>query len=187
MPIFTAGEDERTGVFIHWEIMELQLALCVDGHPGEGEKTQTHLDIQGTRNASVPSFLGPWSTARVHGIHLWLYHVMLLFFFHGSVWRFKPDGAGPHLAAWLMCGSLKMTELFHHQCQTCCFFHQVNAQRHASLEKQDYLAMITGQVNTPDVFWGEARLIMKALEICCTSKIHPTHFKFPTLQNIIPN
>lgn len=34
LPIFTAGEDERTGVFVHWEIMELQLAFCVDGHPG---------------------------------------------------------------------------------------------------------------------------------------------------------
>lgn len=38
LPILTAGEDERTGVFVHWEIMELQLAFCVDGHPGEGEK-----------------------------------------------------------------------------------------------------------------------------------------------------
>lgn len=38
LPIFTAGEDERTGVFVHWEIMELQLALCIDGHPVETEK-----------------------------------------------------------------------------------------------------------------------------------------------------
>lgn len=38
MPIFTAGEDERTGVFVHWEIMKLQLALCIDGHPVETER-----------------------------------------------------------------------------------------------------------------------------------------------------
>lgn len=38
LPIFTAGEDKRTGVFVHWEIMELQLAFCVDGHPGQKER-----------------------------------------------------------------------------------------------------------------------------------------------------
>lgn len=37
VPIFTAGEDEGTGVFVHREIMELQLAFGVDGHPGEEE------------------------------------------------------------------------------------------------------------------------------------------------------
>lgn len=41
LPIFTAGEDERTGVFVHWEIMKLQLAFCVDGHPEEeGRETE---------------------------------------------------------------------------------------------------------------------------------------------------
>lgn len=39
--IVTAGEDERTGVFVHGEVMELQLAFCVDGHPEETEITQT--------------------------------------------------------------------------------------------------------------------------------------------------
>lgn len=37
VPILTAGEDEGTGVFVHREIMELQLAFGVDGHPGEEE------------------------------------------------------------------------------------------------------------------------------------------------------
>lgn len=45
LPILTAGEDERTGVFVHWEIMELQLAFCVDGHPGEGEKCTTAVKV----------------------------------------------------------------------------------------------------------------------------------------------
>lgn len=35
--IVTAGEDERTGVFVHGEVVELQLAFCVDGHP-EGDR-----------------------------------------------------------------------------------------------------------------------------------------------------
>lgn len=38
VPGLTAGELERTGVFVHWEIMKLQLAFCVDGHPGERER-----------------------------------------------------------------------------------------------------------------------------------------------------
>lgn len=47
LPIFTAGEDERTGVLVHWEIMELQLALGVDGHPGRDRNTQRqrHLKV----------------------------------------------------------------------------------------------------------------------------------------------
>lgn len=40
VPIFTAGEDKRTGVFIHREVMELQLAFCVDGHPEETQIAQ---------------------------------------------------------------------------------------------------------------------------------------------------
>lgn len=29
--VLTAGEDEGTGVFVHWEVVELQLAFCIYG------------------------------------------------------------------------------------------------------------------------------------------------------------
>lgn len=35
----TAGEDERAGVLVHGEVVELQLALGVDGEPA-GEDTE---------------------------------------------------------------------------------------------------------------------------------------------------
>lgn len=63
LPIFTAGEDERTGVFVHGEIMELQLAFCVDGHPGERERNKDK-DVQGSKHALDPSSLAPRSTRR---------------------------------------------------------------------------------------------------------------------------
>lgn len=44
-PILTAGEDQRTGVFVHGEIMELQLALGVDGHPARRTETDSDKDI----------------------------------------------------------------------------------------------------------------------------------------------
>lgn len=33
--VLTAGEDERTWMFIHWKVVQLQLALCVYGQPAK--------------------------------------------------------------------------------------------------------------------------------------------------------
>lgn len=50
--MLTAGEDQRTGMFIHWEIMKLQLTLSVDGHPERQVKgeTEKHLDYDSHLN-----------------------------------------------------------------------------------------------------------------------------------------
>lgn len=38
LSVLTTGEDERTRVLVHWEIMELQLTFSVDGHPKETDR-----------------------------------------------------------------------------------------------------------------------------------------------------
>ncbi len=71
----------------------------------EKRKRQTHLDkdVQRSKKASDPSFLCPWSTWCERRFHRCSYHKMR--FLHYSIWGavFKPDGAGSHLLAWLMC------------------------------------------------------------------------------------
>lgn len=59
LPKLTAGEDEGTGVFVHWEIMELQLAFCVDGHPEEGGWGGWEKRYFFKRRFSQVSFSGP--------------------------------------------------------------------------------------------------------------------------------
>lgn len=44
VPGLTAGELQRTGMRIHGEIMKLQLAFCIDGHPGQKDRKKTGLD-----------------------------------------------------------------------------------------------------------------------------------------------
>lgn len=79
----TARELKRTGVFIHREIMKLQLAFCVDGHPEERQRQKTGLDggAQGSPVALDPSLSRPWSTLWVHKTHYCFYHRMHFFFF----------------------------------------------------------------------------------------------------------
>lgn len=33
--VLTAGEDQRAGVLVHGEVVQLQLALCINGEPAE--------------------------------------------------------------------------------------------------------------------------------------------------------
>lgn len=41
----TAGEDQRTRVLVHRKVVQLQLALGVDGQPGESNHTKTHIPL----------------------------------------------------------------------------------------------------------------------------------------------
>lgn len=119
IPILTAREDERTGVFIHWEIMELQLALCIDGHPEEerSAEEQKHLDkdIQGSKTPLEPSFLGPWSTWSECTVFITAYITLCT-----TVQEALASTQMVQVHTWLLgwcVKSLKMAQMFHHQHQ----------------------------------------------------------------------
>lgn len=99
VPVLTAGEHERTGVFVHREIMELQLAFGVDGH-SEGEERER--DAQKGQRRSVHfscfPFGWPWCAGFITAF-------ITMRFLCSSIRGagLEPDGMGSHSIAPLMC------------------------------------------------------------------------------------
>ena len=69
--LLTAGEDQRAGVLVHGEVMQLQLALCVNGEPAGG--SQGHCQGQPARNQQSHVITvrgGVWGDHCMHSLPL---------------------------------------------------------------------------------------------------------------------